>query len=69
MGTEFEVVVRPMGDGVSRGPAFPKRCANFGDERKKAGAEVAAGFVEEVERGGVGAVDVDAGEADHEADK
>ena len=35
MGTEFEVVVRPRGDGVLRGPAFPKRCADFGNERQE----------------------------------
>ena len=34
MEAEIKVVVRPMGDGVSRGPSFPKRCANFGNERR-----------------------------------
>jgi hypothetical protein len=32
MGMAFEVVVSRNGDGVSAGCAFPKRCANFGNE-------------------------------------
>jgi hypothetical protein len=34
MGTAIEVVVRRKGDGVSPRRAFPKRCANFGNETK-----------------------------------
>ena len=32
MGTAIEAVARRKGDGVSPGRAFPKRCANFGNE-------------------------------------
>jgi hypothetical protein len=36
LGTAIEVVVRRRGDGALPGRAFPKRCANFGNETKKA---------------------------------
>jgi hypothetical protein len=35
MGMAFEVVVSRNGDGVSAGCAFPKRCANFGNENER----------------------------------
>ena len=34
MGMAFEVVVSRNGDGVSAGCAFPRRCANFGNENE-----------------------------------
>ena len=34
MGIAIEVVVSRNGDGVSLRRAFPKRCANFGNEMK-----------------------------------
>ena len=37
-GNAFDVVGRWMGDGVSAGRAFPKRCANFGNEMADGGA-------------------------------
>ena len=36
LGTAIEVVVRRRGDGALPGRAFPKRCAKFGNETKKA---------------------------------
>ena len=44
METAIQIVVRREGDGVSRARAFPKRCANFGNERGTRGKALTQGI-------------------------